>query len=234
MSQAATKMASMVDLVTSTCPELGGLTDADLQDFAVLVREEQRRRCLAAGDLDAVVAEAFATGFDARGMAIDPWVTPHGLVVCPGSKIQRSRHAHRCRFVAVGELWVWESADRLVDEIRPVLDGRDSLQTVTVIPGWEGLVLDVVTSRATGGVHTRIPRWPSSSTVASSAPGRPAAPSPGTPVVELVEATDALPVDFPHLPAEEMAKLADRRRELEAERRLRQQSPDSERAVRAV
>ncbi len=141
--------------VLAALAELGTLSDEQLWDFAASVREEQRRRSLAAGDLDAIVSDAFVTGFDSRGMAVDPWIHASGLLVCPGSKIHRSRQAHRCRFVAVGDRWVWESSERLVDEIRPVHDGKDSLQTVTVLAAWEGLVVDVVTSKATGGLHTR-------------------------------------------------------------------------------
>lgn len=135
--------------------ELTLLADDELWDLAAGVRAEQRRRSLESGDLEAVVEDAFVRGFDARGMATDPWIAPGGLVVCPGSKIGRSRSAHRCRFVALTDCWVWESGERVCDEVRPLLDGRDSLQTVTVLAPWEGLTLDVITSKASAGVHTR-------------------------------------------------------------------------------
>jgi hypothetical protein len=135
--------------------ELLHLDDLELATLAEAVKDEQRRRALAVEDLSAVLEDAFSNGFDGRGMAVDPWLTPGGLVVCPGSMVQRSRQSHRCRFVAVGDAWVWESPERVIDEVRPLLDGHDSLQTVTLLAGWDGLVLDVVTSRCRSGVHTR-------------------------------------------------------------------------------
>ena len=134
---------------------VAGLDRQELSDLATLVRDEQRRRALAAEDLDAVVADAFERGFDGRGMAVDPWVTPGGLLVCPGSKIHRSKQAHRCRFVAVGDAWVWEAAERVTDELRRLPDRSDSIQTVTLLAAVDGLVVDVVTSKASGGAHTR-------------------------------------------------------------------------------
>jgi hypothetical protein len=131
------------------------LDDLGLAMLAESVKGEQQRRALAAEDLSAVVDDAFARGFDGRGMAADPWLTPGGLAVCPGSMVQRSRQSHRCRFVAVGDTWVWESPERVLDEVRPLHDGHDSLQTVTVLAAWDGLVLDVVTSRCRSGIHTR-------------------------------------------------------------------------------
>ena len=134
---------------------LEAMDDADLSEVAQMVRDLQRDRALESEDLDAVVADAFEKGFDHRGMALDPWVTPGGLVVVPGAKIHRSRSNHRCRFAALGDVWVWDSSERIVDELRRLPDDRDSLQTVTLLAAVDGLVLDVVTSRATGGTHTR-------------------------------------------------------------------------------
>jgi hypothetical protein len=138
-----------------TGAELLHLDDLELAALAGAVKDEQQRRALADEDLAAVVEDAFARGFDGRGMAAEPWLTLGGLVVCPGSMIQRSRQSHRCRFVAVGDDWVWESPERVRDEVRPLLDGHDSLQTVTLLAAWDGLVLDVITSRCRSGVHAR-------------------------------------------------------------------------------
>lgn len=131
------------------------MDDADLSEVAAMVMEIQRTRALESEDLDAVVEHAFEVGFDHRGMAGDPWITPGGLVVCPGAKIHRSKANHRCRFVAVGDTWVWDSADRVVDELRRLPDDRDSIQTVTVLAAFDGLVIEVVTSKASGGRHER-------------------------------------------------------------------------------
>lgn len=134
---------------------LDHMDDHDLSEVAQMVRDLQRERALLAEDLEAVVADGFERGFDHRGMALDPWITPGGLVVCPGAKIHRSRANHRCRFAAVGDTWVWESPERVVDELRRLPDDRDSIQTVTVLAAVDGLVLEVVTSKASGGRHSR-------------------------------------------------------------------------------
>ncbi|MEZ5237656.1 MAG: hypothetical protein R2716_01405 [Microthrixaceae bacterium] len=134
---------------------LDRMDDHDLSEVAQMVRDLQRERALLAEDLEAVVADGFERGFDHRGMALDPWITPGGLVVCPGAKIHRSRANHRCRFAAVGDTWVWESPERVVDELRRLPDDRDSIQTVTVLAAVDGLVLEVVTSKASGGRHNR-------------------------------------------------------------------------------
>lgn len=134
---------------------LDHMDDHDLSEVAQMVRDLQRERALLAEDLEAVVADGFERGFDHRGMALDPWITPGGLVVCPGAKIHRSRANHRCRFAAVGDTWVWESPERVVDELRRLPDDRDSIQTVTVLAAVDGLVLEVVTSKASGGRHNR-------------------------------------------------------------------------------
>lgn len=127
----------------------------DLSVLAGMVREEQQRRALDAEDLDAVTEDAFANGFDGRGMATEPWITPGGLLVCPGSKIHRSKQSHRCRFVAIGERWVWDAHERLNDEVRQFPQRSDSIQTVTILAAVDGLVIDLVTSKASGGAHTR-------------------------------------------------------------------------------
>ncbi len=127
----------------------------DLSSLAEMVRDEQMRRALEAEDLDAVISDAFDNGFDGRGMAVEPWLTPGGLLVCPGSKIHRSKQSHRCRFVAVGERWVWDAAERLGDEVRQFPQRSDSVQTVTLLAAVDGLVVDVITSKASGGAHTR-------------------------------------------------------------------------------
>lgn len=134
---------------------LAQMDDTDLSEVALMVRELQRSRALESEDLDAVVADGFDRGFDHRGMALDPWVTPGGLVVCPGAKIHRSAANHRCRFAAVGDNWVWECSEKLADELRRLPDDRDSIQTVTLLAAVDGLVLDVVTSKASGGRHSR-------------------------------------------------------------------------------
>ena len=131
---------------------LSACSDEELAELAADVADEQRRRALAAGDLDTVVEQGFAEGFDAKGAASDPWVVGH-LLVCPGSKVDRSSASHECRFVHLGGSWIWESAEKVVDEVRRLPGPRPSVRTVTVVVATEGLELDVVASRLRSGVH---------------------------------------------------------------------------------
>ena len=82
----------------------------------------------------------------------ESWSTFHARVDRVWERIERHWLE---RFAAVGDVWVWDSSERIVDELRRLPDDRDSLQTVTLLAAVDGLVLDVVTSRATGGTHTR-------------------------------------------------------------------------------
>ena len=58
------------------------MTDAGLHDVAEAVRQVQTERAIAAGDLDAVIANAFEIGFGRDGLGVAPW-TEGNLVVCP-------------------------------------------------------------------------------------------------------------------------------------------------------
>jgi hypothetical protein len=130
-------------LRTLTSEELVALSES--AEFELLDRAAGR------GDLDAVLERAFRVGFDHRGVARHPWVED-GLVICPGSRNSSSSSAHRCRFVAVGDLWAWQSGSVVSDEMRP--QGGD-LRTVTIMALQPGLELDVVTSSARNGAHRR-------------------------------------------------------------------------------
>lgn len=134
--------------------DLTALGDVDLADLANSVREEYRRRALEAGDPAAIADEAFGRGFGPDGLAVIPWVEA-GMVVCCGGKEHSSATAHRCRFsVADGE-WVWESDERLYDEVRPTGKGP-STRSVSLVAAREGLVVEVVTSKFRSGKHERV------------------------------------------------------------------------------
>jgi hypothetical protein len=126
------------------------LTDVELSGLAEAVAAEQRTRAADSGDLGALIEEGFRLGFDGRGMAKGPWVTS-GVIVCPGAKVGMGS-THKCRFVAVGDSWVWESRDVLRDDVRQ-LDGRTN--TVTLVAAVDGLELWSVVSKARNGRHER-------------------------------------------------------------------------------
>ena len=128
------------------------ITDADLTDAIVVLTAEQRRRAVASADLDALTELGFDQGFDAEGKALDPWIEA-GVLVVPGSKRDRSASSHNCRFARVGDRWVWEHPDRLLDTIRSVDGPRRLMRSVTLVPLAEGDKVDVLDSRTRAAVH---------------------------------------------------------------------------------
>ena len=66
------------------------LPDAVLHHLAEALRDEARRRAIAAGDHDALIAEAFEQGFGRDGLAVPPWIDG-SVIVCPGGLVAKSR-----------------------------------------------------------------------------------------------------------------------------------------------
>lgn len=132
---------------------LDRLTDDDLSNVGEVVRQIQRRRAVADGDLDAIIAHGFEVGFTRDDLAVLPWVEGR-LVVCPGGLVGTSRGGHRCRFVSVDDVWIWDSAELIREDKRSTAGTRDGFRAVALLPLVDGLALDVVTGRARGGQHS--------------------------------------------------------------------------------
>lgn len=129
------------------------LSDGTLVHVGAAIADEMRRRAMASGDEDALIADAFDTGFGRDGMAALPWLTGHHIV-CPGSLIAKNRSSHRCRFVSVNDTWIWDS-EHLLTEIKRSLPGNtDGFRAVALLPIVEGTELDVVTGRMRQGQHS--------------------------------------------------------------------------------
>jgi hypothetical protein len=129
------------------------LPDGVLIHLGAAIADEMGRRAVASGDEDAVIDDAFETGFGRDGMGVMPWVSGH-YVVCPGSLIAKSRSSHRCRFVSVDDTWVWES-DLLINEVKRSIPGTaDGFRAVALLPIIEGTQVDVVAGRQRQGQHT--------------------------------------------------------------------------------
>jgi hypothetical protein len=140
-------------MAATTSEDFSGLRDDELWDLAARVADEQRRRAVESGDIDALCAEGFDRGFDAKGHARDP-VVSSGLVVCYGSLVERSAMSHECRFANLGGDWVWEHPEVIHDEIRKLVErGRHHQRSVSVLPALEGLGIDLVSSTMRQGVH---------------------------------------------------------------------------------
>ncbi len=129
------------------------LPDDVLAHLAAALRDEARRRAMNNGDHAALIEDAFESGFGRDGLGTMPWVSG-AVVVCPGSILAKSRSNHRCRFVSVDDVWIWESVELLSEEKRSHPGRDDGFKAVALLPLTEGMSLDVVTGRARGGQHS--------------------------------------------------------------------------------
>ncbi len=150
-------LASAAEALTDdieAAPALAGrLPDDTLRHLAASVRDEMRSRARDSGDHDAIIDEAFEQAFGRDGLGVGPWVSGD-VVVCPGSIVAKNRSSHRCRFVSVDDVWIWDSAE-LIREEKQSHPGRDEgFKAVALIPVIEGMALDLVTGRARAGQHS--------------------------------------------------------------------------------
>ncbi len=127
-------------------------SDLELTAVAAAIMDEQHRRALEAADIDAIVKQAFEDGFTSAGMPRDPWMQG-GLLVCCGSKIDKSATSHECAFVAIAERWVWESEAKVLDVVKHLPGPKPIMRSVSVCAPWEGMELDLVVSKMRTGVH---------------------------------------------------------------------------------
>ncbi|HSJ90936.1 MAG TPA: hypothetical protein VK917_02645 [Ilumatobacter sp.] len=124
----------------------------DLHHVAESVRQVQIERAIDSGDHDAIIARAFEIGFGRDGLGVLPWVDGD-VIVCPGGLVSKSRTSHRCRFVSVDDLWVWDSGLLLREDKRSSPGVADGFRAVALIPVVDGSELDVVSGRARSGGH---------------------------------------------------------------------------------
>jgi hypothetical protein len=75
-------------------------------------------------------------------------------VVCPGGLVSKSRTSHRCRFVSVDDVWVWDSGLLIREDKRSSPGVDDGFRAVALVPLVDGTALDVVTGRARTGGHS--------------------------------------------------------------------------------
>lgn len=136
---------------------LRAMTPEQLHHVAESVRQIQMERAIVAGDLDAVIARAFEVGFGRDGLGVQPWVEQVGvdgaIVICPGGLVSRSRTSHRCRFISVDDVWVWDSGLLMREDKRSSPGVEDGFRAIAIIPAVDGTELDVVTGRARTGGH---------------------------------------------------------------------------------
>lgn len=137
----------------SIVPTLRAMSSRELHELAEAVRQAQIERAIGEGDHDAIVAGAFESGFGRDGLGVTPWVEGE-LIVCPGSLVSKSRTNHRCRFVSVDDVWVWDSGLLLREDKRSSPGATDGFRAIALLPVVDGMEIDVVTGRARSGSHT--------------------------------------------------------------------------------
>ncbi len=125
----------------------------ELHNLAEAVRQVQIERAITAGDQDAIIGRAFEVGFGRDGLGVLPWVEGD-LIVCPGGMVSKSRTSHRCRFVSVDDVWIWESGLLLREDKRSSPGTTDGFRAIALLPLVDGTELDVVSGRARSGGHS--------------------------------------------------------------------------------
>lgn len=131
---------------------LRDMSAAELHNLAEAVRQVQIERAIADGDHDAIIPRAFETGFGRDGLGVLPWVEGD-VIVCPGALISKSRTSHRCRFISVDDVWVWDAGLLLREDKRSSPGTDDGFRAIALVPLVDGTELDVVSGRARAGGH---------------------------------------------------------------------------------
>jgi len=132
--------------------QLRAMSSDELHNLAEAVRQVQIERAITDGDHDAIIAQGFEIGFGRDGLGVLPWVEGE-VVVCPGAIITKSRTSHRCRFISVDDVWVWDSGLLLREEKRSSPGVEDGFRAVALVPVVDGTEIDVVSGRARSGGH---------------------------------------------------------------------------------
>lgn len=127
--------------------------DAELSSLGEAIKQIQRLRALARGDLDEIVDAAFEVGFGDDDLSVMPW-RQGNVIVCPGGIINKSRNSHRCRFVSVDGTWIWDSIELIREDKRDFPGPVDGFRAIGLLPVVNGLTLDVVSGRARSGQHS--------------------------------------------------------------------------------
>lgn len=131
---------------------LEALSDAELAGLLASVRAEVQRRAIDAADPQALAEHGFREGFRADGLPRDPWIM-NGVLVCPGSRIDKSATSHDCGFVRVDDEWVWETESKIDDIIRKIAGRKVEMRSVTLVAVMDGMTVDLIYATARTGVH---------------------------------------------------------------------------------
>ncbi|MCB0966496.1 MAG: hypothetical protein KDB37_06635 [Ilumatobacter sp.] len=132
---------------------LRAMDAGELHNLAEAIRQVQIERAITSGDHEAIIARAFEIGFGRDGLGVLPWLEGD-VIVCPGAIITKSRTSHRCRFISVDDVWVWDSGLLLREDKRSSPGVDDGFRAVALVPVVDGTEIDVVSGRARTGGHS--------------------------------------------------------------------------------
>jgi len=149
IDQVARDISADPDVAPGLC---AALPSEALHHLSASIKDELRARAINAGDFDAIIEDAFAQAFGRDGLGSTPWIEGE-VIVCPGSIVAKSRASHRCRFVSINDVWIWDSAELIREEKQSHPGKQEGFKAVALVPVMEGLALDVVSGRARGGQH---------------------------------------------------------------------------------
>lgn len=146
-------MATETDRTTNpeqVLADVRSLDDDQLHNLAEVVRQVQLERAIDAGDQEAIITEAFESGFGRDGLGAEPWIVDN-VIVCPGGLIAKSKTSHRSRFASVDNTWVWESELLVREDKRSTPGTRDGFRAIALVALVDGTELDVVSSKSRSG-----------------------------------------------------------------------------------
>lgn len=129
------------------------MSSEQLHHLAEAVRQVQIERAIEHGDHDAIIANSFEVAFGRDGLGVLPWIEGE-VVVCPGGLVSKSRTSHRCRFVSIDDVWVWDSGLLIREDKRSSPGTDDGFRAIALVPVVDGTEIDVVSGRARSGGHS--------------------------------------------------------------------------------
>ncbi|MFM7089103.1 MAG: hypothetical protein ACKOW9_06280 [Candidatus Paceibacterota bacterium] len=132
--------------------KIAELPDSVLHYAYKNIQNEINLRKIASNDLNFLLEDGFASGFNIKGLPNEPRLI-NGLLLATGSKIDKNKTSHICAFVKINDKWVWESEMKVIDEIRQIPSRVSAMRTVTVTTLNEDDKVDLIECNFRNGVH---------------------------------------------------------------------------------
>lgn len=115
------------------------LSDVQIDHLLEVLRTEKYDRAFSRADPEALMAMCFDSMFTRTGQATPPELH-HGVIVCAGSRIPKSKTSHSCCFVAIDNSMCWESEFVIADTMEGASTEKDTkLQAATLVQAQEGM-----------------------------------------------------------------------------------------------